>query len=34
MWVTADGHSRPELRTDGCYDEARGAAHRPGQARR
>lgn len=24
MWVTADGHIRLELRTDGRYDEARG----------
>jgi hypothetical protein len=24
MWVTADGHSRQELRADGRYDEARG----------
>ena len=24
MWVTADGHTRQELLSDGCYDEARG----------
>ncbi|TWT05842.1 hypothetical protein FQU96_25340 [Reyranella sp. CPCC 100927] len=24
MWVTADGHVRLELRSDGRYDEARG----------
>ena len=24
MWVTADGHTRQELRADGRYDEARG----------
>ncbi|CAN3128168.1 Atu4866 domain-containing protein [Mycobacterium sp. smrl_JER01] len=24
MWVTADGHIRQELRSDGRYDEARG----------
>ncbi len=24
MWVTADGHIRLELRSDGRYDEARG----------
>jgi len=25
MWTTADGHIRQELRSDGRYDEARGA---------
>jgi hypothetical protein len=27
MWVTADGFIRQELRSDGRYDEARGARH-------
>ncbi|MFD3687780.1 Atu4866 domain-containing protein [Nocardiopsis sp. NPDC058631] len=25
VWTTADGHIRQELRSDGRYDEARGA---------
>lgn len=33
MWVTADGHIRHELLSNGRYDEARGRCHSAYQGR-